>query len=233
MVQLQMAFAIRQVLAGNMRDKLGESAVNDASVQAWYEENKARFDKPEVHARMILVPSESQAKDLIDRVKKGEPFGALAKAHSIDRSKSKDGDLGWFKEQEIPEVGDDAFAAKKGDLLGPIEGRLGFYVLEVLDKRDATPIEDVRKEAEAQIAHAEGVRKIDEIRKSMKVEWVKPLPDAGAPAMPVGLPAGHPPAGAPPGAPPAAADAGGGARSPHGGKAPGGEGKPGKAPAHP
>lgn len=208
-VQLQMAFAVRQVIAAAARDELGKSAVTDAAVDQWYQQNKARFDKPEVKARMILVPSESQAKDLVERVKKGEDFAALAKAHSVDpRTKAQGGDLGWFKEQEVAEIGDDAFGAKKGDLLGPIEGRLGFYVVEVQDRRDATPLEEVRPEAEAQLAHAEGVRQIEQIRQAMKIEWIKPLPDApiGA-AMPLGLPAGHP-------------ETPGGGAPPHGGGAP-------------
>lgn len=205
-VALQMAFAERQVLGQNMRDRLAKAAVTDEAVKAWYEQNKARFEKPEAKVRQIQVTSESMAKDLMERIKKGEEFGTLAKAHSSDPvSAARGGDLGWIRAHENTFIGDAALAADKGALIGPVESRLGFHVVEVLDKRDRTPLEDVRAEAEDQIAHAEATRQLEDLRSQLKIEWapgrpeVAPPPMQGGPGSPHapggGLPPNHPPPG--------------------------------------
>lgn len=214
-VALQIAFAARQVLASAEREKLAKAAVTDAKIQEYYEQNKARFEKPEVKLRRILVGSESLAKELISRIQQGEDFGAVAKAHSMDANAPKGGEMGWVKRHEAPEIGEAVFAAKKGDLLGPIEGRLGFHIVEVLDARDRTPLEEVRPEAEQQLTHAEATRVIEELRKSIKIEWTSPpkdLPNPPPPA-PMVLPPGHSPVPEP------------------GAVAPGS--RPGKGPKHP
>jgi hypothetical protein len=208
-VQLQLAFAARQILGAAEREKLAKSAVTEDAIKKYYEDNKARFDKPEVRARQIQVADEATAKDVYDRLKKGESFEQLAKDHSVDQlSKAKGGDVGWFHEHENPLWGDAAFAAKKGDLIGPLQTRVGWHVIEVTDRRDSTPIEDVRDEAIEQIQHQQAVTVLDGIRSEMKVEWVK-QPEGDAPggggAGPGGVatpgeapPEGAPPAGAPP-----------------------------------
>ncbi len=199
-VQLQLAFVERQVLAQAMREKLATAAVTDAAVQGWYEENKARFDKPEVKARQIVVATEAQAKDLAARLEKGEDFGELAKAHSIDTVTGPlGGELGWFKAHELAQIGDQVMAAEPGARLGPLETRLGWHLVEVQAKRPATPLEEVRPEAEAHLFKAEATKQMEALREAAKIEWAKPidteyekrnnLPPAGA----GGMPAGHPP----------------------------------------
>jgi peptidyl-prolyl cis-trans isomerase C len=201
-VELEMAFAVRQVLATAMRNKLADTAVTEEAIQKYYEDNKARFSRPEVKARHIQLADEPAAKDALARLKKGEKFEELAKTLSLDRlTKDKGGEVTWFHEKENPLWGDAAFAAEKGAIVGPISSRLGWHVVEVLDKRDATPLEDVREEAAEQIKHQQSNILVDEVRKSMKIEWAK-TPDGGAPSAEsqptvrpppaVQMPAAHP-----------------------------------------
>lgn len=220
-VAMQLAFAERQILGSAMREKLAHDAVNDAAVQKYYEENKDRFTKPEVHARQIQVADETLARELGERLKKGEDFAQLAKDHSTDQlSKRVGGDVGWFHEHENPLYGDAAFGAPVGTIVGPIQSRVGWHIVEVLGKRDATPLEDVKPEAEQQIEHKEGVRIIEEMRNQMKLEWVKApeggpelsAPPEGAVATPGEPPPGGPGAGMPPNHP----GGGGDGPPPHG-----------------
>lgn len=183
-VQKQLVLAQRQVLAAAMREKMAKAAVTEAAIADYYEKNKARFEKPEVHVRQIRVTTEPEAQELLERLKKGEDFAALAKEKSKDISGKNGGDVGWLHEKENPVFGDQALAAEKGALLGPIEGKQGFHVVEVLDKRDKTPIEDVRPEAAAQIEHAETTRLMDEMRKSLVIEWVKEPSTEEMPGIP-------------------------------------------------
>jgi parvulin-like peptidyl-prolyl isomerase len=49
-----------------------------------------------VHCAHILVKSESEAKAVLERLKKGEKFGAVAKSVSRCTSAKHGGDLGTF-----------------------------------------------------------------------------------------------------------------------------------------
>ncbi|MEQ1565268.1 MAG: peptidylprolyl isomerase [Myxococcota bacterium] len=201
-VQLQLAFAERQVLASAMRAQLAKEEVNDAAIAKYYEDNKARFSKPEVRARQIQVADEQLAKDLFARLKKGEDFAQLAKDHSVDpATKGKGGEAGWLHEHENPLWGDAAFAANKGDVLGPLSSRAGWHIVEVLDKRDSTPIEDTKDEARSQLEHQNAVVVIEKIRSALVISWVKePAADAPAPQPgpgAVAVPGEPPPGGAP------------------------------------
>jgi peptidyl-prolyl cis-trans isomerase C len=212
--QLELAFTERQVLANRLREQMAKEAVTPEAVAKWYEDNKARFDKPQVKVRQIVVATEQEAKDVMARLEKGEEFAAVAKAVSKDtRSASKGGDLGWIRKHENPQIGEAAFGAEVGKINGPVQSRLGFHVFEVLEKRESTPLDEVRPAAEKQLAQTEGAKQIETLKKEAKIEWAPgmeppPLPEPGA------LPTGHPPIpgapggpGGPPGAPPPAAGA--------------------------
>lgn len=202
-VALQIAFATRQILGSAMREKLAHAAITDEGVKAYYDANIDRFNKPEVHLKQIAVTSASMAQSMIDRLKQGEDFAILAKAHSADQATAaRGGDRGWVHESDLPEFGKEVFAAPEGAVLGPIEGREGFFVFQVVGKRDSTPLEDVRPAAEAQLSNTEMTKVIEEMRKSMKIEWVV-QPEGGGPLDPneagnAAPPGGAPPAGAPP-----------------------------------
>ncbi len=68
----------------------------DAELHAEYDSAIASMDKTEYHARHILVSSKDQADQIIKKLKGGAKFEDLAKAESIDGSKTNGGDLGWF-----------------------------------------------------------------------------------------------------------------------------------------
>ncbi len=214
--QLELAFTERQVLANRLKEEMSKAAVTPEAVDKWYEDNKARFDKPQVKLRHIVVATEPEAKDVLARLEKGEDFAALAKSVSKDtRSSSKGGDLGWIQKHQNPQIGEAAFAAEVGKVQGPLQSRLGYHVFEVVEKRDSTPLEEVRPAAEKQLAQTEGAKQLEALKKEAKIEWAPgmeppPLPEPGT--MPPGHPpiTGGPPAGMPslgkpppPGAPPA------------------------------
>lgn len=230
-VQRRLAIAERQILAGAMQERMVKAKVTDQAINDWLEKNKTRFDKPEVKARQIQVASEELAKELIERIKKGEKFEELAKMQSSDKASAKlGGDVGWYQEQENRMFGKESFAAEKGALIGPIQSPAGWHIVEVLDKRESTPMEEIRPVAQTELARSEGPATIKAFRDSLKIEWVREpsaLPPEGMPGMaPPGM---APPGMASPGGPP------GGGAPPHGpggpGKAPHGPGAPAGGPA--
>lgn len=202
-IALELAFTARQILGARMRAQLAQEAVTDEAVQKWYDANKAQFTRPEGRVRQILVADQVLAKDLLGRIAAGEDFGTLAAAHSIDpTSKDKGGELGWIRLDDST-IGAAIAAAELGKVTEPFESRFGFHLLQVHEKRDVTPLADVREAAAAQIATEEAKVKIEEIRKKMVIEWVDPPTVEAVPISPPrgggggggGMPADHPPAG--------------------------------------
>ncbi|MBE0518629.1 MAG: peptidylprolyl isomerase [Thermoplasmata archaeon] len=88
-----------------------------------------------VHAAHILVKSENEAKELLNKIKSGENFGEMAKKHSECPSGKSGGDLGWFgKNMMAREFEVAAFEGEKGQVVGPIKTQFGWHLIRVLDK---------------------------------------------------------------------------------------------------
>ena len=201
---------VLDALAMNQRDFLasvyvqrsGDDAVTDEAVSKRYEERKVQYARPQVKARHILVKEESLANELLGKIQGGEDFAKLAAEHSTDPgSKIKGGDLGWFEQRRMdPAFGEAAFAADKGALVGPVESRYGFHLIEVQDKRDSVPLEDVKDELAGSIRSEARQALLTEIKGSIKVTVNgEELKTAAPPAMNPNHPAMRGQAPIPPG----------------------------------
>ena len=151
--QAVMANARREILAQfAMRDLLKDVAVEADEVEAFYDLNKAQFQKGEsVCAKHILVDTEEECNDILAKVTSGEmTFEAAAKEFSKCPSGQNGGDLGEFgKGQMVPEFEQAAFAAELGQVVGPVVTQFGAHLIKVEAKSAATVA--VLEEVEAQI----------------------------------------------------------------------------------
>gem|GEM_PF-140261 len=90
----------------------------------------------EVRASHILVDKQTEADKLMDKLKGGANFEDLAKKHSSCPSGKKGGDLGYFtRNKMVKEFETAAFAAKKGDIIGPVKTQFGYHIIKVTDSR--------------------------------------------------------------------------------------------------
>lgn len=88
----------------------------------------------QVNAAHILVKTESEAKDILQKIKIGGKFADLAKRYSTCPSGKKGGDLGWFKPgQMVPEFDKAAFEATKGSIVGPVRTEFGYHLIFIKD----------------------------------------------------------------------------------------------------
>lgn len=90
----------------------------------------------QVHARHILLRTETEAKDVLGRLSAGEDFVALAAAYSQDETtRSNGGDLGWFTRDELftPELAQLAFSLEAGQIAGPVATDLGYHVIQTIE----------------------------------------------------------------------------------------------------
>jgi foldase protein PrsA len=116
-------------------------SVTDADVRAFYDENPARFDRRQVHARHILVATEEEARAIKAELDKGADFAALAKAESTEpAARQSGGDLGFFGVGVmVPEFEQVVFGLKVGVVSEPFETAFGWHVAQVLEAQGTAP----------------------------------------------------------------------------------------------
>lgn len=87
----------RQIIANEMlqREIGGKIQVSDQEAHKYYDSHLAEFGE-EVHIRQILVPTEDQAKAILDTLAKGADFAKLAQERSMDPSGQGGGDVGFI-----------------------------------------------------------------------------------------------------------------------------------------
>jgi peptidyl-prolyl cis-trans isomerase C len=205
------AFRHELMLRTLVQREIGEKIkVEDKDVEAYFQANADEFSGDTIRARHILVGTEDEAKQVLDRLNtKKENFEEVAKTTSRDTfTASKGGDLDYMgREQMIPEFAKAAFALKPGEVSGPVKTPFGYHLIKLVDRKKgkAMPFEQVKDQLK---------RRLLEQKQGERFQaWVKEL-EGGAKItredsyLPVGAPFAPPPA-----APPAGPTKGGGQQS--------------------
>ncbi len=80
----------------------------------------------------ILVEKQSESLAIVERIKKGEKFGRLAKELSIDSgSAKKDGNLGYFtKGMMVKSFEQVAFKLQIGEISEPVKTEFGYHIIK-------------------------------------------------------------------------------------------------------
>lgn len=78
-----------------------------------------------------------RAEEVLQKIKDGADFAALAKQYGEDGTAANGGDLSWFgKGQMVPEFENAAFALKKGEITQTlVETQFGYHIIKVEDTR--------------------------------------------------------------------------------------------------
>ena len=82
----------------------------------------------------ILVKKQSEAIEILDKIKKGEKFGKMARQFSTDSGSAKrDGSLGYFgRGKMVKEFENAAFALQAGQISEPIKTQYGYHIIKRL-----------------------------------------------------------------------------------------------------
>lgn len=143
--------------------------VDPQDVRKQYDANQASYTSPgERTASHILVAVKPDASDAEKAAAKAKAeaiaaevraaparFAEIAKAKSEDPgSAAQGGDLGAFGRGTMVKAFEDAaFAAKPGDIVGPVQSEFGWHVIKVTGAREETkrPFEEVKSQIEAEL----------------------------------------------------------------------------------
>jgi peptidyl-prolyl cis-trans isomerase C len=141
------------------------AAVKPEQVQEFYDKNPDQFKQGErVRASHILISvpqgadaaaktqARTKAEQLLNDVKAGKDFAALAKEHSQDPGSAVNGgDLGFFEQgQMVGPFNDAAFSMQPGATSDLVETQFGYHIIRVAEKQAARtiPLDDVRPQVE-------------------------------------------------------------------------------------
>ncbi|HEY9287653.1 MAG TPA: peptidylprolyl isomerase [Candidatus Dormibacteraeota bacterium] len=153
---------------------LGGKTPTDDELKAEYAAEVQKLPQTEYHARHILVATQPFAQKIVDRLKKGEKFEDLAKAESMDSSKTNGGDLGWFTLDHMVKPFADAVSnLKVGQYTTePVQTQYGWHVIQLLGTRPVSPPPfDQVKQRLVQVVEAKRFRAYtDDLMKQAKVE---------------------------------------------------------------
>ena len=138
----------------------------EQGVQAKFRD-EAPAREPQARARLILVETEEQAQEVIQRLEAGEDFAALAGELSLDpASKERGGEVDWLVQGTmLASIDDFLFSAEPGTLSGPLDVSGLYVVLELLERQERD-LSDTQKDSVASREHREW---LDETKATLQV----------------------------------------------------------------
>lgn len=124
-VQLALVSKLAGVTEAQYRERFANEVLREKVKESLTAVIPAVVDQ--VHLRQVRVQTEQEAIELLEALRDGESFAALARnADSVreanDPNRFQGGDMGWVPRESLPfRVADAAFEAEIGAVLGPIQ----------------------------------------------------------------------------------------------------------------
>jgi parvulin-like peptidyl-prolyl isomerase len=136
------------------REVYSKVEVSENEIETYYQTHLTLFKQspPTVRVRHILLKlsenadeSEIQrvkakAEQLVQQLRAGADFVALAKQYSEDPSSQSGGELGVFKQGELAAPFDIAFDMNVGEISDPVRSAYGFHIINVQEKQSGDQI---------------------------------------------------------------------------------------------
>lgn len=188
-------FLASAYLKMNVADKAGQN-LTDEDLKVFYKTHQDDFKTPEmVKARRIVIrvdkgasegaqkAAKEKADEIMKKIKNGEDFAKLASESSDDEAtRVKGGELGFVpKGKMVPEFDKAAFAAKPGEVVGPVRTSYGWDIIKVEEIKPASvePFDKVKDSVKEKAVAEMKKSKVDEaINQAMKDLNVQFYPQA-------------------------------------------------------
>jgi peptidyl-prolyl cis-trans isomerase C len=149
----------------------------EADAREYYDANPDVFVTPvEKKVRQVVVPTQSEAKDILVLALQGQDFAQLAKDKSRAKNAAEGGDLGFLVAAPFEQMQKALETMKKNDVSAVFEGPEGFYLVKVEDVRGGekqsfdTVKEDLVKGLTLQLQQQAVLGKMSETAARIKVQ---------------------------------------------------------------
>lgn len=148
--------------------RAGREAPEAAELEAWYEEHRDRYRRPErVRVRQILVEERETAEEALGRLRGGADFADVARDLSIEPGADTTGGAqGELARDELPPAfAEVIFRLQPSEVSGVVEADYGFHVFQVTERLPAEvlPLEAVRDDVERALRQERADRSLDEL----------------------------------------------------------------------
>jgi peptidyl-prolyl cis-trans isomerase D len=135
-------------------DIAGGIEVPESKLRTEYQARLDEFQTPDRRElEQILVADEVKANEVEAQLAAGKDFAAVAK--EVANQDSDTVKLGWVKRPELPpELAEDTFALKEGEVGKPMQSALGWHIIKVtgVETGATKPFEDVRDQLHKDVA---------------------------------------------------------------------------------
>lgn len=159
-----------------MANYLQQHPITDEMIRADYDRQvnllKQAGNVEQYKISVIVVSTETEAKDIVSRLKRGISFVALARERSLDASKANGGEVGWVLPKQInPVLSEEMVKLKKGTFAGPIATGDGWNIIKLDDKRPfkMPPLEESRNGIISLLVQQRRAQLIEQLRAESKV----------------------------------------------------------------
>ena len=145
--------------------------VSEEDAREHYESNIELYKNEQVRARHILISDEELAKELLERLKNGEDFAALAKQYGEDGTKEVGGDLDYFSRgRMVPEFEEPVFKLEVGQLSDIIQSRFGYHLVLLEDRIvDEIPFEEEKQYIMDELRSIAFEKHLQELQENSKI----------------------------------------------------------------
>jgi peptidyl-prolyl cis-trans isomerase SurA len=185
--QIRRELETYQVMQAKVRSKV---KVTDDDLTNYYQTHPQEFGgETEIHVRHIFLPLAEDAspaegarvraagEKVLQRLRSGEDFAAVARQVSKGPSGDDGGDLGWLRRGTVQKsLEDAAFALKDGQVSGLVRAGPGLHIVKVEGHRigGARSFDDVKEEIRNRLVEEQvGLTRqqlLDELRKAAVIE---------------------------------------------------------------
>ena len=164
---------IRAFLSNELIENFSKIDVMEDEIKELYVKFSGNFQPTtEYNASHILLETESDAIDILNKLQDGSDFSELAKTHSTGPSGKQGGSLGWFgRGAMVPAFEQAVFLLEVNEISKPIKTNFGWHIIKVNNIRE-TPVpslEDVRGDLVSTIRQNKVETKINKIIDSANV----------------------------------------------------------------
>ncbi len=133
----------RRAVARLLARQVKAPEVSEAEIREYYAQHERELARPaRVSLHQILVGTLNEARDVKRRLARNpRAFDTIARSQSKGPEAATGGYMGSFERDQLPaELERAAFALAEGGTSDPVESPLGYHVLRVDSRQDASPV---------------------------------------------------------------------------------------------